>query len=434
MDRFSYLKAAITTPGVTGNKDWHISCFAIPILKSVSDWEADSYRYKIITGTDGLYYVDLDPDGKKVLVKISDYKVDTPLFTHQEVIEVDSSWCPTIPGKIQTTIGILIINTLILYPSLHGKLPYINNRIVFSDVIKVIADKTRNAGKITDKDISVPEMIDCIDRFSFLTCIASIVNIPTTPKVITPPPGIGKKRDELTKQYEGMLNDPTKVVELTNKLEAIDKEYLADDKAANIILTKKGKVARKKMFLIYGEANGFDKDEFNVVSAPLLKGIEADEKTLPKYFNDIRYGSYARGHITQMSGYSYKVLQRSLAGLTISGIPCDTTKGIKRLISKANYGSLANRYIKEGGWKLIDSIEDAAKYIGKVVEIRSAMYCTASGNGVCYKCMSENYKNSVSGITNLSAEISSVLMSLFLKLMHATATEATDLKLDDLVT
>ena len=434
MDRLSYLKTSIITPGVMDNKDWHISCFAIPVLKTVTDWEEDSYRYKIITGTDGLYYVDLDPEGKKVLVKISDHKVDTPLFTYQEAITVDSSWCPTIQGKIQTTIGILIVNSLILYPALHGKLPYINNRIVFSDVIKTIADKTRNPDRAKATDITVPEMINCIDRFSFLTIIASITNIATTPKIITPPPGIDKKRSELTKQYEGMLDDPTKVVELTGKLEAIDKEYLADDKAANIILNKKGKVARKKMFLIFGEANSFDKDEFNVIVDPLLKGIKADEKTLPKYFNDLRYGSYSRGHSTQMSGYSYKILQRSLAGLSISDVPCDTTKGLKRFIHKGNYSGIANRYVKDGGWKLVDSVEEASKYIDKVVEIRSTMYCTSPGNTLCYKCMSESYKNSVSGITNLSAEISSILLSLFLKLMHATTTEATDLKLEDLVT
>lgn len=434
LTKIEYLKKCIINLSVIENKSWYVSCFAIPILKEEPNWESKSIL-SLVTKMDGLYFIDYDEASNKILVKIVDYKKDLPLFNFQDEIEIDGSWLPSIKGKIKTKIGILIVNALVIYSTLKTKVDYINSVIKVSTIEALLIDRTKNKEELTDKDISVDEMVNCMDRLTFLSNLGTITCIAATPKAITPPPGIDKIRKELLKEYEGKLNDPVKVVELEAKLTEIDNAYLADDPAAKNIFNKKSKTARKKLYLMYGQPGNFrgSASGTNVITVPISKGISVDDKDLPNYMNDLRSASFDRGASTALSGYSYKILQRSLSGVTISKEPCNTTKGLTRLITKSNYNKIVNRYIKLNGWKLVKNLEEAKTFIDKEVEIRSVMYCKAKEHTVCFACMSEVYKNTPSGITNLAANISSVLMILFLKKMHGSITETHPINMKDLI-
>lgn len=433
--KLEYLKKCIVSGSVIESKKWYISCFAIPLLKNEVYNIDDKEQYSIVVKIDGLYFLDYNENNELIENKIVDYKTNEPLFKFQDVIEVDGTWLPTIESKISTKIGVLIVNSLILYPSVGKKIPYINRSIRVSDIETIFVNKVKNDDIAKDTDIKVSEMIDCIDRLGFLSSLATITNIAATSKTITPPPNIDSIKKKLLEEYKDQLDNPVKVVELENKLTAIDNEYLADDPAANNIFNKKSKTARKKLFLMYGETQDFLKtNDSKVVIKSLQEGIETSKDVFPLFMNDLRSASFDRGASTALSGYSYKILQRSLSGLRISKTPCNTTRGLVRSITKDNYKKLVNRYIKNKNWLLIENIDQAKEYIGKEVEIRSPMYCTSSSNSICYACMSENYKNLPSGITNLASGISSVLMNAFLKKMHSSITETTNIELKDLVT
>jgi len=434
LTKLEYLKKAISS-NIVENKSWYISCFAIPILKDELNWEYKNLN-EIVTKTDGLYFIDIDSEGNKQLIKISDYKKDEPLFNFQELIEIDGSWLPTIKSKIQTKIGILIVNRLVFYPAFKLKLEYINNTIKIPDIENMLANKVVSDKIAKPDDITVSEMIICIDNFNFLSNLANLINIAATPKTITPPPNIEQEKKKLLKEYEGQLSDPVKLVELENKLNALDQEYLKDDIAASKIFNKKSKTARKKMYLMFGDSMDFKKTSAsNTIISSLQEGVETTEEEFPKYMNDLRLGSYSRGALTQLGGYTYKILQRSLSNLSITPNECDTKIGLKRNIEEYNYSKLINRYIKEDNkWKLIENKDIAKKYIGKLVEIRSSMFCTSPGNTICYKCMNEVYKQFPTGITNIASELSGILLSLFMKLMHSTQTESTVINIDDLST
>jgi hypothetical protein len=437
--KLEYLKKCINSGEIIGNRNWYIKCFAIPLLKEDTTWESKQLL-DIVTKLDGLYYIDLAEDGAKHLVKIVDYNKDTPLFNFQDVIEVDSSWLNSIKTKQQAKIGVVIINAVIFYPSFKTKLEFVNpgidKRMKLDAIETMLVNRAKNPEEAKDGDILVSEMVDCIGRLSFLSSLSTLVNIAATPKTITPPPGIEKDRARILSEYEGRLNDPVAIVEIENKLTKIDQEYLAGDPAADKVFSSKSRAARKKMYLIYGETKDFVPNEngANVVVPSLSEGIDTSPENFPKYMNDLRYASFSRGASTQYAGYGYKVLQRSLSGLTILKTPCNTTKGFKRKINKTNFNKLVNRYVKNNGWKLVANAEDAKQYIDKEVEMRSTMYCTAPGNNICYQCMSENYKNSPNGMSNLAATISSVLLNMFLKMMHSTTTEITEIKMEDLCT
>lgn len=437
MLKLDYLKKVITESKLIEDLNWHISCFAIPLVDNTDKWKENTTRYMLVNRQDGMYFIDIDESNNYILTKISDYKKDEPLFNYKDVIQVDSSWLPSISSKIETKVGILLVNAIVLYPSVGIKIPFINEHITVRKIEQILANKVIDNGKATDKDISVNEMIDCIDRLNFLSNLSTIINIASTPKVIAPPPNIDKIKKQLLEEYKDKLDDPVKVVELEDKLVTIDNEYLGDDIAVKNVFSKKSKKARKKVFLMYG--TGLDFETTSSGQKPILnslsEGIDTSEESLPKYINDSRYASFSRGKGTQLGGYAYKILQRSLTNIEISNNECNTTRGLFRLITNDNYSNLISRYIKlDNKWILIETVDKAKEYIGKIIEIRSSMYCTSPGNTICYKCLSELYKDNRTAVTNIASELSSVLLTQSLKLMHNAIKEAGTLNLEDIVT
>ena len=308
--------------------------------------------------------------------------------------------------------------------------------VKISAVEKILAEKVVNDADAKETDISVSEMIKCFDRFSFLNNLANIINISATKKAITPPPDILKIKQQLMKEYEGQLHDPVKLVEFEQKLIKIDNDYLADDPAAKNIFNNKSKTARKKMFLIYGDTMDFEKTtSAKTVEGSLLEGLSTSPEDFPKYMNDLRVGSFARGGSTRRGGYTYKILQRSLSSLTISSTECNTKRGLKRVITPYNVNKLLNRYVAIGGkWTLIESIDEAKKLLDKEVIIRSSMYCTSPKNTICYKCMNEMYKEIPTGVTNIASELSGTILGMFMKLTHGKINQSTEINLSDLIT
>lgn len=436
LTKLEYLKEAVKTVRPLERKDWYIYAFALPTLKDNPDWKDKlQHRYELIVQADGIYYLDYDEEGK-ILSKIVDYKKDEPLFNPQTKIQVDNTWLSSINGKIETKIGTLLINTVAIHSVVGSKIEYINKeKMSPGEIETIISTKAKNSQDKTDKDISIEEMIQCIDNLNFFLCVSSILNIAATRKTITPPPGIDKEKERLIKELGDSIKDPVTFVEFENKLREIDKEYLKDDPAARAVFNKKSVTGRTKMFLTYGNTLDFEEDTVkNKVIKSLSEGIGTDGEDFPKMMNDIRFGSFARGSSTALSGYTYKVLQRALSGLEVSPVACNTTKGLVRFITRDNVKTLINRYVKDKGWVLIKDKNQAEQYIGKNAEYRSTRFCTSPGNTVCYACMSENYKTQPNGISTLASSMSAILMNTFLKLNHGVTTEIVNLDISDLVT
>ena len=425
--KLDYLKLAIKYNNIE-DLSWYYYCFAIPILK-IQELKNKKIG-NIFTKPDGLYFINENNEEEKIV----DYKINESLYKFSDIIEIDSSYSPYITSKFNTKIGNLIFNTLILFPSFKNKISYINEPIKISKLENIIANKIKNDNEANDNDIRVNELITFINRLGFLTNIANIVNIAATYKSVTPPPNINNIKKELLNKYKDSLQNPVKVVEFEKELEKIDNEYLSDDPAAKNIFNRKSKTARKKLYLMFGEPLGF---ETKNISTPILsslsEGLEINSDSFSAYINDLRVGSFSRGSKTALGGYVYKILQRSISPIKIVSRDCGTTKGLKRIITPSNASKLINRYIKENSqWKLIFNKSEAESYIGKEIEIRSSMYCLEKGNNICYKCVSETYKELENGTTIILSNLSSVILSMFMKLMHGTITENIDIELKDL--
>ncbi|EKD89587.1 MAG: hypothetical protein ACD_33C00040G0001, partial [uncultured bacterium] len=310
MNKLDYLKRVILESELYNDKTWYISAFAI-LMKVYTDdsWKNNAIRFSIIKTIDKLNFIDINEANEFILIPISDSKKDEPLFTFQELISVDNSWLPSIKSKLQTKLGNLIINKIVIYPSFTNKIDYINTPITVSELETFISLKLKNDNEATEKDITVKELTEFVDRLYFLTNLADITNLTATAKNITPPTGLKKVKQELYEKYKDELTNPVKLVEFENKLKDLDAEYLKDDPTASKIISKKSKVARKKMFLVFGSEKGFDESvEVKPIIKSLDEGVDTDEDIFPEYMNGLRYGSYARGAETVRGGVTYKIL------------------------------------------------------------------------------------------------------------------------------
>lgn len=420
--------------GVT-QKRWYVTAFTIPLLKETD--LADYHEGDIAVKADGLYAVLQKEDDEAVgleFVKLSDYKPKEPLFRWTDEVTVDGDWLDNIQKEEVTSVGILILNALAFAYPVGNKIPFLNKRgMKPSTVEQAIATRLANADEATEGSISMAEAIQCIDGMNFLEFVGTFTNTAATPKSITAPKGAKELKEKLFKENKANLNNPVVVTQIANQLQAFDKEYLKDDPAAQAYFGSKATASRTKLHYFGGQGLDFKEGSNNLITQSLGEGIETTQSEFPKWMNDSRYASFSRGGKTAQGGYTYKILQRSLSSLLIAGTPCGTKKGHKRLIEKGDFSKYINRYYKKGeGWVLFKAIEEVASFEGKVLEIRSAIYCLEPGNSVCYACLSEHYKHTKDGVTNISAAISSIILNTALKLMHNSAMGAATIELADL--
>lgn len=425
--KLEYLNEALRTE-ICEKTLWHELVFTEKV--NAPKEKIEKLPYMLFTENSFLYYYDSDLN----IQKIED--ATTPLFSYLDEIEVSPYHSPYITKPIKTNIGAFIINKVANYPSFKGKIPYIEAPINTKKIQDILAKHVVSDQEAKETDATVTEMVEFIDRLYFFTNLAHIVNRAASQKTIVEPPGIKEYREKLLKEYKDKLNDPIAALEFEKKLKDYDAKHLQGDSVAKMLgSSKKGQTARQKLYLMFGSNIDFKDENLPPVTTPLKEGLDPSSQTFYRYNNDLRFGSYSRGAATAKSGYIGKILQRALAYITIDSTECNTTKGIKRLATQSNYKRLYSRYIKHNNsWILVSTEEQAKEYIGKVVEIRSSMYCTAPGRKICYKCISDNYKNTPAATTLITSELSRVLNSLNMKLMHGITTESTVVKLDDLIT
>ena len=438
MTKYDYLKRCVLARTPLEQKAWYTYMLAFPDV-ATHPWQ-DLEPLSAYPQADGMYFVDQVGDtAQKVLVKLSDVSTKAPVFHIQDSIDVDAGWLPSITSKLTTKLGNLVINTVALYPSLQTKLPYQDGPISVKGLEAQLAKRLVNEEEAKEDDITVPQYLDCLDRLWFFTQLAPLVNIAATAKLITRAPGTKELRKKLLEENTGKLSDPAVVADIVSQLDKHDKAYLAGDPVFAKGLSKKENTARKKLHQMYGETNDFDA---GIGSDPILssmdEGLDISPKNLTKYINDLRYASYSRGHSTQLAGYTYKVLQRSISGVDIVDTDCGTQRGYTRLITERNSSKLLSRFVKlsatDKDWTLVESPDQAKSYLGKVLITRSALYCQSAGNTLCYRCLGETFKGSAAAMTNLAASMSSEFMTLFLKRMHTSGFTLTTLEKKDLFT
>ncbi len=352
---------------------------------------------------------------------------DKPVFDPTDKITVKEGFLLNIHEDIDTTVGRILLNYILLTYNFKGKVEYQNKvftigQIEDNYVAALLKDDVEN----DDKYISVDEYNSFVDSAMYLENWADVISVSSTEKSIVPPPGIKEYRAKLLKEAiekhgPDALKDYAIVAAIETDLKAYDKEYLKDDPSLGKLLD--GKIlnnSRKKLFLMNGADKGFKGDgEAILLDKSLDEGWEKDPVKLAEQFNTIRYGSYTRGKETFKGGLTAKILLRATSSMLVEMKDCKTKAYKSWLVTKDNVVALIGRYIMISDKPiLLETKEQVGTYIDKVVKLRSPMYCLAKGENICSVCSGTGLADNENSIPLLITTIGENVLKMSLAATH----------------
>lgn len=384
---------------------WVLTLFSV--LKSTFDTEYFSFDKKDVilkTDTEDLYTTD-------------NIKNKIPLLDFTDKITIDKSFLVNVNTKTETTIGKLILNYLIGTYCFNNKIPYINETFTFS----VVEDYIQPLLGIKDETgITVAEYKKFLDMRLYIDTFANYYSVGVTEYSLKPAPGILEYKNkivkELKKEYgDDSLKDLMVFKKLEDKLIAYDVEYLKKDISFGKIVNKKViETSRKRMYGAFGSSTSLDGTNEPILS-DLASGIKKDKKEIASQFNNIRYGSFARGSETKDMGVLTKFLIRATSDVIIDEKDCKTKICLKVKIEDDK--TFLNRYILDKNILTLLTKDNIGKYLNKEVSLRDPIFCQ-SDEGVCINCIGEDFRGHQDEIPLLATGIGGTFLSASLKKFH----------------
>lgn len=372
----------------------------------------DTFEYKeILVSGPSNETINLESDW----TKIDDYKQGEPLFGWNEKIILKKGSLPFITDDIVTTYGILHFNILLIWYPYRGKVKFLNEEFTSSKINKIAFDLLND-----DKVTVNPEHKRFENAISLLTGF-SPVSVPSlTRKAITPNPKMWEIRDKILKEHKGEIDDPNLAIKIKNAQMEEDSKYLKGDDSEGFLFTDKarGMVRIRTLGTFGAEPDYDDESKVKVIIPSLTEGLSIEH--LPTLINSGRNKSINRGGNTALAGVTVKRSNRNNQNTTIVDRDCGSTQGLRIWINSLNYNSYIGRY-EVGKNKPIEKDELKSK-MGQIMYIRSPIKCLAdeSSTTYCKICMGNVIGNSKLGANALATEFYSVLLGVFMKLVHTT--------------
>ena len=434
MTRNEYLKLAIL------NKKFYKKAWLISIIAQLKPMDKPASELKhldIIPESWGYSYWDADTSTK---VKIDDGDIKKPLFAIRDRIDIDHTWFSNVDKAINTPLGNVLFNAICIETAFGSKYPFIVGTVSTEDisirVAPILEDTPEPGVKRSDTSIYCDEWKLFQDSKEHFKSIAHLLNQSATVKTITKAPGFEAFKKNLEKEYAGKLQNPVVLVEFEKKLQAYDNEWLKGDPADKTFLQGKVRnVARKKMHLSIGSEPGFEQKSTVI---PIAKSLDEGWPTTPaehvSVMNGIRFGSLSRGKETVKGGVTAKHLLRAGNNFSIKSNDCGTKRGLLVAYGQESIKRLAGRYLigPAGEAVHIPNIEEATKYTGKYVTVRSPAYCRSDGDSICKYCSGDGLALNPKGVAIGLTEMSSIVMNDFMKAMHDTTIKTTKLDIAEI--
>lgn len=435
----------VLSEGICKQKRWVISAFSIVREDENSYPASDPYPYRLFRDDDFITFIDPEKEGD--LTQIVDSNVSEALFKFNEAISLNAGDVINLKESVKTTVGRALFNQVVLGFSFGDKIPYQNQRINIKDIEKMIV------GRLADDPETLPPMygeegfvggekspIYVSEYLKFAKAVSSLTGytqlcVPgLSEKAITVRPDMAEIKQRLLEKYKDRLHDPAAIAEIEKELIKADREWLEGDSSMGFFINKKDiDLKRKKAMVIHGVETGFKEgNEIDFIANALSEGW--DTRQIPAMMNSLREGSYSRGKETAKGGASVKDFMRIFQNTKISVDDCGTVLGRPRLITKDNYMDFVGYYQVVNAKPVRLDEERLTSNIGKVITIRSPMYCKAEEPTFCAKCLgdlnSENPKSLGAAVSN----VGSTFMSIQMAGAHARALETAIWDFEEMLT
>lgn len=275
--------------------------------------------------------------------------------------------------------------------------------------------------------ITVQEYKRYANMFFFLGSFTELCVPSYTRKSLTTDPKLQEIKMALYLANKEKIDagDPVAIAALEDALIKIDKAYLSDDPSSRMLNALGGKaynVARKQVYLTVGGVEEFSKHtgNYDFILRSLSEGW--DVKELPIIANNIRKGSFNRGHETQLGGAETKYIVRVFQDYVAKIDDCGTTHGLPVDFNMVNIKNFIGRSVKldnKDEWSVLTEA-NLAQFDKKQAILRSPQHCQAKGC-ICYKCCGSRFAElDIKHVTMILAELTSKFTTMALKAMHGT--------------
>lgn len=381
-------------------------------------------------------------NGEGYWEKIDDYSgLERGLFQYKDGVVLQKGDIANLDMDIETTVGRVLQNLIMLVYPFGDKISYINKRFMPRDIESIIKDRLvdtpLSSTERSKEFIYVDEYIRYSDACLFLSQLCQICVPGVTEKAITAPPGgreyLSGLMDRAVREGRS-LHDPATIADIGQEMEKYDSQYLQGDRSLGFLINKKKDlgIVRKKMFLLYGFDKGFDEtSDVDFIDRPLSEGI--DYSRIDSYINGSRSGSFSRGAETQLAGVSVKEMLRASSNENIAIEDCHTDLGMRITLTEDNISTYRGFYCFYQGREVKLDDDNRDIYLGKTVDMRSPAYCRCEGTSRCARCCGPHLSLHQTGISSAVADMGSVFLNTLMKAMHGKALVTKELDIDTLL-
>lgn len=435
MKKIDYLRSVLKA-GTYRRANWFFSAFAIT-RENEGKWKNEPYETRIVQEPWGIGFVTTNGNGESSVVKIEDAKAGQPLFKMTDPLVVDESWGANIKGTIETNVGSLLVNYLLLIDNFAGKIPYIPYRVEMSKIESFIINNRAVDIEGKERDptkIYLDEYIKMGQAVEFIRTLPTLSTSSLTKKNMTRPPGLdAHKKKVLKEKYNNDLSDPVDLANFESEMGKFADEYRKGDPSEGKLV--KGKIRNnsiRKMVISSGAEGGMGTPMVPIVES-LSEGLTYSPKQLQALINGSRSGSYFRGLDTVKGGVSFKLAVRVLSAFFIGEEDCGSTLGLQVKYDKTNIKQLVSRAIVGQEKARIENIDAASNYLGKTLSLRSPGWCKSKSSVICRTCAGPRLSKFPEGLAIPGSDVSSIILAASMAAMHKNTTEVTVLDLSEVI-
>ena len=333
-----------------------------------------------------------------------------PKFRITDYFDLPAKILPNQPNAVpDTTLGIFLFNSFVLCQSFGSKIPYINKTL---DEKAIGGLQNKLSKMILSKEITVDQYAKFTNNSVWLGYLNELVMPGMSVELIVPDKNLMKYKDKLLKENPELTEK--KVVDLVTVAEYHDKieKPLLDEAnkikdtnyAGRIYEMKKPSFSNNYKNKSITNGAMFDPvtGKYKINTNSFNDGV--DDWNFDMLANKCMVASYNRGVNTQIGGTYAKyvgiMMQTVKAGP--KGSDCGSKNYVKFRVTKDNAEIIVNSYglFEENGKKVEKEITDeiAQKLVGKVVSLRSPLFCK-NPHYLCNKCIGNRFYNL--GIENI---------------------------------
>lgn len=400
------------------HKDWCLEAFSV--VADLSEGRKVDHPLALYRDDkDGRLYC-YNGSGSERLY-IDDYVVGHPLFEFLEGIELTNRELKNITGKVYTSYGNAVVNAILLVYPFGSKIPYMQSLLKVSKLEAEVQKRMSDSPDESKGEITVDEYLKFAQAAVALVGFTQLCVPSATAKTMTADPRMAEIRDRLVAEGAalGKLNDPVYIAKIDKALEEVDREWMKGDPGEGFYLKDKMfTIVRKRLYGMLGAEDPFgDGTHVQLMEQSLNDGWDISKS--PVMFSNLREGSFNRGHQTELGGAVTKEINRYVTS-SISEEDCGTKLGLPAFIKESNKRNYLNNYAFVDGKEVLLSEENIGSVVGKVIDVRSPIYCKTLGQDYCVHCCGKDLALAPQALGSFVSDIGSHFMSIFMASMHGT--------------